>query len=92
MRNSWFPDWKAEIFRYGKEIELLRGGIRLYAAQARPKIDAARAKKHPFRTEVSYILKPSTSSAEKSLLHEKDGSSGLLTIISLAASFFWNLV
>jgi len=53
MRNWQFPDWKADIFCPGKEIKELRGGVRLYAAQARPQIDTARAKKHPFRTETT---------------------------------------
>ena len=42
---------KAGIFSSGKKIKELRGVVLLYAAQARPKIDAARAEKHPFRTE-----------------------------------------
>ncbi|RII27522.1 MAG: hypothetical protein CXR30_15570 [Geobacter sp.] len=33
----------------------MRGGVHRYAAQARPKIDAARGKKHPFRTETKYL-------------------------------------
>ena len=53
MRNCWFPNWKAGIFCPGKGIEGLRGGVRPYAAQARPKIDTARAEKHPFRTETA---------------------------------------
>jgi hypothetical protein len=51
MRNCWFPDWKAGIFSSGKKIKGLRGGVHPYAAQAILKIDAARGKKHPFRTE-----------------------------------------
>ena len=35
------------------EIEGLRGGVHEYAAQASPKIDAARAEKDPFKTETS---------------------------------------
>jgi hypothetical protein len=54
MRNCWFPYWQAGIFSPGKEIEELRGGVQRYAAQARPKADAARGKKHPFRTETNY--------------------------------------
>jgi len=46
-----FPIRKGGIFRSGKEIEVLRGGVHGYAAQARPKIDIARAEKDPFRTE-----------------------------------------
>ena len=56
MRNYQFPNWKAGIFSSGKKIKGLRGGLPLYAAQARPKIDAARAKKHPFRTETRINL------------------------------------
>jgi hypothetical protein len=51
MGNYQFPIRKGGIFCLGKEIKGLRGGVRLYAAQASPQIDAARAKKHPFRTE-----------------------------------------
>ncbi|SPF44954.1 hypothetical protein SBDP1_520009 [Syntrophobacter sp. SbD1] len=51
-----FSSWqvrKGGIFRRGKEIEGLRGGVPVYAAQANPKIDAARAEKDPFRMETS---------------------------------------
>ena len=48
-----FPLRKVGIFRPGKEIEGLRGGVLLYAAQVIPKIDTARAEKDPFRTETS---------------------------------------
>ena len=51
MRNYWFPIRKAGIFSLGKEIKGLRGGVHRYAAQAIQKIDAARGKKHPFRTD-----------------------------------------
>jgi len=51
MRNYWFPIRKGGIFRPGKEIKGLRGGVHRYAAQASPKIDAASAEKNPFRTE-----------------------------------------
>jgi hypothetical protein len=51
MRHYWFPIRKRGIFRSGKEIEGLRGGVRWYAAQANPKIDAARAEKDRFRME-----------------------------------------
>ncbi|MDD5105757.1 MAG: hypothetical protein PHC49_09100 [Desulfuromonadaceae bacterium] len=34
----------------GKEIKELHGGVHEYAAQANPKIDAARGKEYPFRT------------------------------------------
>jgi len=53
MRNWQFPDWKAGIFCPGKEIKELRGGVHWYAAQAKPKIDAAKGKKHLFRTETT---------------------------------------
>ena len=56
MRNYLFPIRKAGIFFPGKEIKGLRGGVLLYAAQARSKIDAARGKKHPFRMETHYGL------------------------------------
>jgi len=46
-----FPDRKEGIFRPGKEIKGLRGGILTYVAQASPQIDTARAEKHPFRME-----------------------------------------
>jgi hypothetical protein len=49
-----FPIRKGGIFSSGKEIEGLRGGVHRYAAQARPKIDTARAKKNPYRTETKY--------------------------------------
>ena len=44
---------KGGIFRTGKEIEGLRGGVPWYAAQASPKIDAARTEKDPFRMETN---------------------------------------
>ena len=44
-----FPIRKGGIFRPGKEIEGLRGGVPMYAAQETPKIDTARAEKDPFR-------------------------------------------
>jgi len=46
-----FPIRKGGIFRAGKEIKGLRGGVPLYAAQGIPTIDAARAEKNPFRME-----------------------------------------
>jgi len=55
MRNYWFSIWKRAIFRPGKEIKELRGGVHQYAAQARPKIDAARAEKGRFRMKTIYI-------------------------------------
>ncbi len=53
MRQVQFPIRKGEIFRPGKEIEGLRGGVHQYAAQVTPKIDTARAEKDPFRTETN---------------------------------------
>ena len=47
--HEQFPIRKGGIFRPGKEIEDLRGGVHRYAAQARPEIDTARAEKDPFR-------------------------------------------
>jgi hypothetical protein len=49
--NDQFPIWKGGIFRPGKEIKGLRGGVHRYAAQASPKIDAAWAEKTHFRAE-----------------------------------------
>jgi len=40
---------KGGIFCKVKEIKGLRGDVLLYIAQAKPKIDAEIAKKHPFR-------------------------------------------
>ncbi len=53
MEHQQFPIRKGGIFRTGKEIEGLRGGVLGYAAQASPKIDAARTEKGPFRTETN---------------------------------------
>ncbi|MGO9416268.1 MAG: hypothetical protein ACLP51_14160 [Syntrophobacteraceae bacterium] len=47
---------KVGIFRTGKEIEGLRGGVLGYVAQASPKIDAARTEKDPFRMETNHIM------------------------------------
>ncbi len=55
IRHSQFPSRKVGIFRTGNEIEGLRGGVPMYAAQGSPKIDAARAEKGPFRTETTAI-------------------------------------
>jgi hypothetical protein len=55
MRQYWFTIRKRGIFRPGKEIEGLCGGVRWYAAQASPKIDAARAGKDRFRMETTYV-------------------------------------
>ncbi len=54
MEHWQFPILKGGIFRTGKEIEWLRGGVLGYAAQASPKIDAARTEKDPFRMETSW--------------------------------------
>jgi len=53
MRNYQFSIWKRGIFRPGKEIKGLRGGVHGYAAQASPQIDAARAKKNRFRMKTT---------------------------------------
>ena len=53
MERWLFPIRKGGIFRPGKEIEGLRGGVHGYAAQASTKIDAAKAEKAPFRMETS---------------------------------------
>ena len=47
--NYWFPIRKGGLFCPGQEIKGLCGGVHRYAAQASPKIDAAWAKKNPFR-------------------------------------------
>ena len=49
IRDRQFPIWKGGIFRPGKEIKGLRGGVHRYAAQETTKIDTARAEKDPFR-------------------------------------------
>jgi hypothetical protein len=51
MRHYWFPIWKQGIFRPGKEIKGLRGGVHRYAAQASPNINAAMAEKDRLRME-----------------------------------------
>jgi hypothetical protein len=53
MGTTSFLDWKRGIFRRGKEIKGLRGGVDVYAAHASLKIDAAMAEKNRFRTETS---------------------------------------
>jgi hypothetical protein len=53
MRYWQFPIRKVGIFRPGKEIKGLRGGVHTYAAQENPQIDAARAEKGTFRMETS---------------------------------------
>ena len=49
-------DSESGDFRPGKETEGLRGGVHRYAAQITPKVDAARAEKHPFWTETIYMV------------------------------------
>lgn len=46
--NLAVSEFESGDLRSGKEVEELRGGVRRYAAQARPTIDVARAEKHPF--------------------------------------------
>jgi hypothetical protein len=58
MKNEQFPIRKGGIFRPGKKIKGLRGGVHRYAAQASPKIDAAWAEKNPFRTETKLAARP----------------------------------
>ncbi|MGO9019024.1 MAG: hypothetical protein ACLQVJ_11815, partial [Syntrophobacteraceae bacterium] len=43
------------IFRHGKEIKGLRGGVHRYAAQENPKIDTARVEKGTFRMETTSL-------------------------------------
>ncbi len=54
MDTIQFPIRKQGIFRCGKEIKGLSGGVHVYAAQTRPQIDAATAEKNRFWTETSY--------------------------------------
>ncbi len=53
MKDLQVPVRKGGIFRTGKKIEGLRGGVLAYAAQGSPKIGAASAEKDPFRTETN---------------------------------------
>ena len=53
MYTNEFLIRKRAIFRKVKEIKALCGGVRQYAAQARPRIDAEIAEKGRFRTETS---------------------------------------
>ncbi len=48
MPTHKFSDWKRAIFRCGKEIKGLRGGVVLY-----PQIDTATAEKGHFRMKTS---------------------------------------
>ncbi|MGB7909671.1 MAG: hypothetical protein WCF58_16765 [Syntrophobacteraceae bacterium] len=61
MRHSKFPIRKEGIFRSGEEIKGLRGGVLEYAAQASPKINAARTEKAPFRMETR-LMSPKIAS------------------------------
>jgi hypothetical protein len=53
MGHERFSIRKLGNFCPDKEIKGLRGGVLLYVAQARPMIDAARAKKDRFRMKTS---------------------------------------
>ncbi len=44
-----FSDWKRVVFRCGKDIKALRGGVHRYAAQVSLQIDTATAEKGRFR-------------------------------------------
>lgn len=57
MRNYRFPIRKGEIFRSGKEIKGLRGGVHGYIARISPQIDTAWAEKDHFRTETQGHVK-----------------------------------
>ncbi len=48
-----FSDWKRAVFRCGKDIKDLRGGVVLYAAQVRLQIDTATAEKSRFRIKTN---------------------------------------
>jgi hypothetical protein len=48
MRDQQFSIRKGGIFRPGKEIEGLPGGVQQYAAQETPKINTAQGGKGPF--------------------------------------------
>jgi len=50
-----FSDWKRAVFRCGKEIKGLRGGVHRYAAQVSLQIDAATAEKSRFRMETNSV-------------------------------------
>jgi len=72
MRHYWFPIRKRGIFRPGKEIKGLRGGVHRYAAQANPKIDAARAEKNRFRMETNSMSLEFTPESPKEAGHPTD--------------------
>ena len=52
-RQKPFLIWKPAVFRQVKEIKHLRGGVVLYAAQAKAQIDAEMAQKGGFQTETN---------------------------------------
>ena len=54
MDTVKFLSWKRGVFRHGKEIRSLRGGVHRYAAQASQQIEAAMAEKNRFRTKTRY--------------------------------------
>lgn len=58
MRHELFSIRKRGFFRHGKDVKGLRRGEHRYAAQAIPKIDAAKAKKDRFRMETRRALRP----------------------------------
>ncbi len=49
-----FSDWKRAVFRCGKEIKGLRGGVHRYAAQVSLQIDVATAEKSRLWTETNW--------------------------------------
>ncbi len=49
-----FSDWKRAVFRCGKEIKGLRGGVHRYAAQVSLQIDAATAEKSRLWMETNW--------------------------------------
>ncbi len=65
MRNYWFSIRERGIFCPGKQIKGLSGGVRRYAAQAGPQIDAARAEKNRFRMKTNYFTREGTMLPDK---------------------------
>jgi len=53
INETLFSIRKGGIFCKVKELKGLRGDVLLYIAQAKPKIDAEIAKKHPFRMKTN---------------------------------------
>ena len=49
-----FSDWKRAVFRCGKEIKGLRGGVHRYAVQVSLQIDVATAEKSRLWTETNW--------------------------------------